>query len=101
MTSHADDVRYFDRNGPARFDFLDRIKPISRAFFFTDPTWRPSNSATISAVTFFLASALSRYSSLSVHSLGRSGFTFPFLFSSNRHPLKLITWAISRNRRMR
>jgi hypothetical protein len=40
MADPADDVRYLGRSGPAWLDFifLDRIKPISRAFLFTDPT---------------------------------------------------------------
>ena len=41
------------------FIFLNRIKPNSPAFFFVGPTWRPSDFAISSALTFFLANALS------------------------------------------
>lgn len=60
---------------------MGRNTPISRAFFLTDPTWRPSNSATIAAANFLLASTLSRPNSLSVHSLGRGRFIFLSLFN--------------------
>jgi hypothetical protein len=47
--------------------FLKRIRLNSRAFFFTDPTCRPSDLAISPALTFFLANTLNRCTSSSVH----------------------------------
>src|SRR5712671_5184009 len=49
------------------FSLLERIRFNSRAFVFTDPTWRPSNFAILSALTFLLANILNCCTSASVH----------------------------------
>jgi len=40
------------------FTFLTTTRFNSRAFVLTDPTWRPSNFAILSALTFLLANIL-------------------------------------------